>query len=106
MSFVYGFRTYFREEYCSENHLTFKSKNDLAIKLIQSYAVLSNKNEAVYVLVVAWYTIQKLVDACLKNGFHLISGLKANRKNYPNGSEIFLNIHLDLSKNLIFIPLP
>nr|WP_263325081.1 transposase [Neobacillus sp. Marseille-Q6967] len=84
-SFAKDFRSYFREEYCTEINRTFKSKNDLAVELIHSFASHLDGNEQVYVLVDAWYKSRKLVDSCLEKAFHLIGGLKANRKIYPHG---------------------
>jgi SRSO17 transposase len=82
-SFAWDFRSYFSKEYCQENSLAFKSKNDLAIELVQSYE--TQTNEQVYVLVDSWYTSQKLIDACSEKGFHVIGGLRTNRKIYPAG---------------------
>lgn len=82
-SFACDFRSYFRESYCEEEGLPFKSKNDLAIELIKDYE--SPTDEQVYVLVDSWYTSKKLVDACSAKGYHLIGGLRSNRKIYPVG---------------------
>ncbi|MBU9721268.1 MULTISPECIES: IS701 family transposase [Bacillaceae] len=82
-SFAWDFRSYFREEYCQNEDIPFKSKNDLAIELINSYP--ATENEQVYVLVDSWYTSKKLIEHCLQRGFHLIGGLRANRKIYPHG---------------------
>ncbi|GGK00680.1 transposase [Lentibacillus kapialis] len=82
-SFAWDFRSYFRESYCEEHGLTFKSKNDLAIELIRDYE--SPTDEQVYVLVDSWYTSKKLIDACASQGYHVIGGLRVNRKIYPAG---------------------
>jgi hypothetical protein len=47
-SYAWDFRTYFREKYCNEHQLKFKSKNDLAIEMIQAYE--PDEDELVYVL--------------------------------------------------------
>ncbi|MDQ0415836.1 IS701 family transposase [Mesobacillus stamsii] len=88
-SFALDYRSYFRDSYCSENGLAFKSKNDLAIELINGYE--SPSDEQVYVLVDSWYTSKKLIDACSTNGYHLIGGLRTNRKIYPAGIGIKLS---------------
>ncbi|WP_127581029.1 transposase [Paenibacillus koleovorans] len=80
-SFAWDFRPYFREEYCATHKLTFKSKNDLAVELVQAYE--SDQNELVYVLIDSWYTSQKLVDACNAKGFHVIGAVKTNRTICP-----------------------
>jgi hypothetical protein len=82
-SYAWDFRSYFRETYCKEHGLVFKSKNDLAIDLINTYN--SSEDELVYVLVDSWYTSKNLIDQCSQRGFHLIGGLRANRKIYPVG---------------------
>jgi len=82
-SFAFDFRSYFRETFCQENGLVFKSKNDLAVELINAYE--SPTDEQVYVLVDSWYTSKKVIDACSTKGFHLIGGLRSNRKIYPAG---------------------
>jgi SRSO17 transposase len=88
-SFAVNFRSYFRESCCNENGFTFKSKNDLAIELINEYE--SPTDEQVYVLVDSWYTSKKLIDACSAKGYHLIGGLRTNRKIYPKGVGIKLS---------------
>lgn len=87
--FALDYRSYFRDSYCSENGLAFKSKNDLAIELINGYE--SPSDEQVYVLVDSWYTSKKLIDACSTNGYHLIGGLRTNRNIYPAGIGIKLS---------------
>jgi hypothetical protein len=66
-SFACDFRPYFRESYCQEHDLAFKSKIDLAIELIQSYQ--ADVDEQVYVLTDRWYPSQTLIDACNQKGF-------------------------------------
>ena len=85
-SFAWDFRSYFRESYCEAHGTTFKSKNDLAVELINDYARFHQLgNEQVYVLVDSWYTSKKLIDACNQKGFHLIGAFRINRKLYPKG---------------------
>jgi hypothetical protein len=65
-SFAWNFRSYFRKPYCAEHGLSFKSKNDLAMELIETY--LPTDEELVYVLVDSWYTsIKLLIDAAKKD---------------------------------------
>ncbi|WP_413375719.1 IS701 family transposase [Alkalihalobacillus sp. 1P02AB] len=88
-SFAWDFRSYFRKSYCQKEELSFKSKNDLAIELIDSYP--ARDDEQVYVLVDSWYTTKKLIESCYQKGFHLIGGLRINRKIYPAGVGIKLS---------------
>lgn len=76
-SYAWDYRPYFRENYCKENGLSFKSKNDLAIEMIQAYP--ASDDEMVYVLMDSWYTSHKVLDACNARGFHVIGAVKANR---------------------------
>lgn len=87
-SFALDFRPYFREETCSAHKRTFKSKNDLAVELIEAYE--PSENELVYALMDSWYTSQKLVDACNAKGFHIIGAVKSNRTICPAGIRIQL----------------
>ncbi|CAH0346269.1 transposase [Bacillus sp. CECT 9360] len=47
-SFAWDFRPYFREGYCQEHGLAFKSKNGLAIEIVNAFP--ANEDEQVYVL--------------------------------------------------------
>lgn len=85
-SFAWDFRPYSRKGYCEENHLPFKSKNDLAMEMINAFP--ANDEEQVYVLMDSWYTSKKLVDTCNAKGFHVIGAVKSNRKIRPTGIEV------------------
>jgi SRSO17 transposase len=88
-SHAWDFRPYLREGYCQESKLLFKSKNDLAIELLDTYP--ANEDEVVYVLADSWYTSKKLMDACNAKGFHLIAAVKRNRKIAPAGIRISMS---------------
>ncbi|MFC6548242.1 IS701 family transposase [Cohnella cellulosilytica] len=76
-SYAWDFRPYFREEYCTEHRLSFKSKNDLALEMIETFP--ASPDEQVYVLMDSWYTSEKVINACNRKGFHVIAAVKANR---------------------------
>ncbi|XID92062.1 transposase [Paenibacillaceae bacterium WGS1546] len=76
-SYAWDFRPYFREEYCTENRLPFKSKNDLALEMIEAFP--ASPDEQVYVLMDSWYTSEKVINACNRKGFHVIAAVKSNR---------------------------
>jgi hypothetical protein len=76
-SAAWDFRSYFRKEDCETRGVKFKSKNDLAIELIETY--LSSPDEQVYVLIDSWYTSKRLIDTCAEKGFHVIGAFRANR---------------------------
>jgi SRSO17 transposase len=82
-SFPWDFRPYFRKEYCEAQHIVFKSKNDLALEMIESF--FAQEDELVYVLMDNWYTSEKVVNACNRKGFHVIAAVKTNRKICPAG---------------------
>lgn len=76
-SYAWDFRPYYREEYCVNHGLAFKSKNDLALEMIEAFPV--TQNEQVYVLMDGWYTSEKVINACNRKGFHVIAAVKTNR---------------------------
>lgn len=76
-SYAWDFRPYYREEYCDEHRLSFKSKNDLALEMIEAFPV--TQDEQVYVLMDSWYTSEKVINACNRKGFHVIAAVKTNR---------------------------
>lgn len=85
-SFAWDFRSYFRESYCEEHGIIFKSKNELAMEMIQAYPF--SDDELVYVLADSWYTSKDLIDSCNAKGFHLIAAVRTNRTIYPAGIKI------------------
>jgi SRSO17 transposase len=75
-SYAWDFRPYYREEYCDEHRLSFKSKNDLALEMIEAFP--ATQDEQVYVLMDSWYTSEKVINACNRKGFHVIAAVKTN----------------------------
>jgi len=71
-SYVWDFRPYFREEYCTEHRLPFKSKNDLALEMIDAFP--ASPDEQVYVLMYSWYTSEKVINACNSTPAHVNDG--------------------------------
>ncbi|BBW97112.1 IS701 family transposase [Geobacillus icigianus] len=63
-----------------------RSKIDLAIEMLSS--LKGKRAQPVYVLMDSWYPSQALIEACLKQGFHVIAMLKTNRILYPKGIAI------------------
>ncbi len=61
-AYAWDFRPYFREAYCTEHRLSFKSKNDLALEMIEAFPAAAD--EQVYVLMDSWYTSEKVINAC------------------------------------------
>lgn len=82
-SFAWDYRPYFRETYCKEHRLTFKSKNELALEMIEAFP--ADEADRVYVLADSWYTSRDLLDACNARGFHVIAAVKSNRTICPAG---------------------
>ncbi|WP_180954596.1 transposase [Bacillus sp. V5-8f] len=82
-SFSWDYRPYFRKAYYEQLGIPFKSKNDLAIEMVQSFP--ANEEEQVYVLMDSWYTSRKLVNFCNAKGFHVIGAVKSNPKINPIG---------------------
>jgi hypothetical protein len=69
--------------------MSFISKNDLAVELIQTFP--ASREEQVYVLMEADTQARKLVDACNAKGFHAIGAIKSNRKIRPNRIEVSMS---------------
>jgi hypothetical protein len=75
-SYAWDFRPYYREEYCQLHGLPFKSKNDLALEMIESFPAA--QDEQVYVLMDGWYTSEKVINASNRKGFHVIAAVGCN----------------------------
>ncbi|PUA34786.1 hypothetical protein C8Z91_33460 [Paenibacillus elgii] len=76
-SYAFDFRPYYQSEYCEARRIPFKSKNDLAVEMIEIFPV--NDDERVYFLMDSWYTSEKVVNACNCKGFQVIVTIKTNR---------------------------
>jgi hypothetical protein len=76
-SYAWDFRPYYHEEYCRNHGLPFKSKNDLAVEMIEAFP--ATQDEQVYVLMDSWYTSEKIINSCNRKGFHVIAAVKTNR---------------------------
>ncbi|PLR75298.1 hypothetical protein CU633_21845 [Bacillus sp. V3-13] len=85
-SFAWDYRPYFRESFCTENGLEFKSKIELAMELIKAFP--ATEEEQVYVLMDSWYSSKNVIDACNAKGFHVICATKNNRLICPKGYRI------------------
>ncbi|WPZ19985.1 IS701 family transposase [Geobacillus subterraneus] len=77
-AFPFAFRLY--------DKTSGRSKIDLAIEMLSS--LKGKRAQPVYVLMDSWYPSQALIEACLKQGFHVIAMLKTNRILYPKGIAI------------------
>lgn len=71
-SFAWDFRPYFRRAHCEERGIPFKSKNDLAMEMIESFP--ANEEEQVYVLMDNWYTSKKSGGRLQRQGFPCYRG--------------------------------
>ncbi|MFD0872390.1 IS701 family transposase [Paenibacillus residui] len=88
-SYAFDFRPYYPSEYCESQRIAFKSKNDLAVEMIEAFP--ANDNERVYALMDSWYTSGKVVNACNRKGFHVIAAIRTNRLICPSGMTIKIN---------------
>lgn len=82
-SYAWDYRPYYQEAYCQAERLPFKSKNDLAIEIIEAFS--AQEDERVYVLMDSWYASKKVINACNRKGFHVIAAVKTNRLIRPAG---------------------
>ncbi|CAM4033874.1 hypothetical protein GS8_3094 [Geobacillus stearothermophilus] len=62
------------------------SKMDLAIEMLSLFK--GKRARPMYVLMDSWYPSKELIEACLKQGFHVIAMLKTNRILDPKGIAI------------------
>ncbi len=68
-SYAWDFRPYYREEYYISQGSPFKSKNDLALEMVEAFP--ATEDEQVYVLMDGWYSSEKVINACNRKGFHV-----------------------------------
>ena len=78
------YKPYYKKEFCEDLKKNFKSKVDIAKDFITSFKTPS-KCEKIYCLMDSWYTNNKLIEASLAKGYHLIGAIKSNRKISPLG---------------------
>ncbi|NOU82937.1 hypothetical protein GC101_29155 [Paenibacillus sp. LMG 31459] len=67
-SFAWNYRPYYKEAYCQAKRLPFKSKNDLALEIIEAFS--AQEDERVYVPMDSWYTSRKDINAFNCKGYH------------------------------------
>lgn len=84
----FAFRLYLRERTVRrlnrqrdrENRLAFKSKYRLAREMLEELRSLLPSGLTVYVLCDSWYSSQKLLKYCRRQGWQVIGAIKSNRK--------------------------
>src|SRR3990172_8656059 len=74
VSIPYDFRSYLTEKTATE----FKTKQELAVELIDSFTHGSTAKN--YLLLDTWFTSKKVISAGKTGGFEIIGALKRNRK--------------------------
>lgn len=84
------YKPYYKKEFCKDLKKNFKSKIDIAKDFITSFKTPSNC-ERIYCLMDSWYTNNKLIEASLEKGYHLIGAIKSNRKISPLGISLQLS---------------
>lgn len=83
------FKQYLSQSYCESNGLSFKTKVEIANKLVTTFAELNPYNtNKIYILTDSWFASKKLFNNNLSYGYHAISGFKLNRCIYPEGIKI------------------
>ena len=80
-----GIRLYLKEEYCKKNQIPFKTKNQLAAELIESFR--APRGVRVSVVFDSWYLNPTVGDSCHKKGYPYISQSKNNRTIYVEGEK-------------------
>jgi SRSO17 transposase len=77
-----GIRLYLKAEYCNENQIPFKNKNQLVEELLFHFRI--SKAVRTTVLFDSWYLNRTVINACEKRGYRYVSQSKSNRTIYVN----------------------
>jgi len=77
-SYPLDWALYRRKIECEANGIAFRSKPDIARKMIEQYQPLPDTQTIV--LTDSWYANQDLLKLCCKREFHYIGAVKSNRK--------------------------
>ena len=88
VSYRFAFRLYLRESTVRRlnrkrergQRLKFRTKYRLAREMLEELRALLPKGIKVYVLFDSWYTSNKLLKYCRRQGWHVIGAIKSNRK--------------------------
>ncbi len=88
VSFTYDIQCYLRERTVRRlnrhrpkgQRIHFTSKMRLAQRMLRSLAVLLPKDWSIYVHFDAWYASASLIKFCRRQGWHVVSAIKSNRK--------------------------
>ena len=75
-----GIRIYFKEEYCQNEGIPFKTKNQLAAELIAEFS--PPRGMKVVVLFDSWFLCPTVANATHAKRWHYVSQLKSNRSIY------------------------
>lgn len=94
VSFTYDIQPYLRERTVRRlnrhrpkgQRVHFISKTRLAQRILRSLLVLLPKDWSIYVHFDAWYASVSLINFCRRQGWHVVCGIKSNRK--LNGKRI------------------
>lgn len=89
----FDFFPYIKKEECEKQGIEFKTKIQLATRLIRSF--VPPKGTRVIVIVDKWYCCDKVVNQAKEKGFGFLSPLKSNRIIYYQGKKYKLS---DLTK--------
>lgn len=76
--FPVGVRLYLKQQFCLEHGMVFKTKNELAAELIESYQ--PRLSGLVVVVYDGWYLNETVVGAVKRRGWRWVSRLKLNRR--------------------------
>jgi hypothetical protein len=88
VSFPVGIRLYLKKEFCREQGLRFKTKNELAAELIDGFR--PPVAGAVIVLFDGWYLNETVVPAVQARGWKWVSRAKSNRRMLIEGKSWLL----------------
>lgn len=78
LSIPYDFRSYVTEKTAYRMETGFKTKQALAVELIDSFS--NDSGDKNYLLLDTWFTSKKVITAGKASGFEIIGALKRNRR--------------------------
>lgn len=95
--FPFDFFPYIKKEECEQQGIGFRTKIQLATRLIRSFT--PPRETRVVVIVDTWYCCHKVANAAKEKGFGFLSPLKSNRTVYYQGKKYKVS---DLTKRVSY----
>jgi len=95
ISLPVGVRVYLKPEFCAEENIPFKTKNQLAAELISDFS--PPRGMKVVVLFDSWFLCPTVTDAIRARCWRYVSAIKSNRVIYLNAKKYSVSKFADYS---------